>query len=296
MLLYNQYDIVIIEVLVTLYEMFEYAREQLPLDEFPERDEEIIRIMEELFHCRKYEIFLNNNIVPLEQDVVNFKKFIQERKSKRPLAYILGYSYFYNQKFPVSEQTLIPRYDTEHVVETVRKNAQHVSSILDICTGTGVIALCLHQLFHDKKILGLDIVEEPFQNSKDFLKISDPNISFKKMDFLNRSLWSELGFWDCIVSNPPYLDDFDMDVLDPHVKDHEPSTALYAGTDGMIFYEAIAEFAESYLNPNGIIVLEIDHKYQYVSALFSEQIFSYRELIYDYNDLPRVLLLKKTSL
>ncbi|MGL4394228.1 MAG: peptide chain release factor N(5)-glutamine methyltransferase [Brevinema sp.] len=278
---------------MTLYEMIQESRRILPSEKFPERDEEIYRIIEDVFNIQKYQLFLDNTKAFSDDLVEKFFELVTIRSSGKPLAQVLGYSYFYQHKFPVSPQTLIPRYDTEHLVEVVRKNIGEAENILDICTGTGVIALSLHALFPEKPILALDIFDEPFLESQKYLGFTSDKVSFQKRDFLNKADWHELGTWDCIVSNPPYLDDHDMDVLANSVKDFEPHTALYGGKDGMIFYAHIAEFAEKYLKAGGFIVLEIDHKHQDVSNLFADDLYPYRELVCDYNDLPRVLLLRK---
>ena len=326
----------------TITQLLDYGRLELAQDIFAEREEELLRILIDVLDMPKHEIFLNKNMEVSKDQYTRFEEIIQERKTGKPLAYILGYSYFYQDKFPVSEQTLIPRYDTEILVELVKKYylkrynqgeispnnscyansdqgeispdnfCQEVSNqanasdqvntvqeiscrILDIGTGTGAIALSLHRIFPNATIKGIDLFSEPFENSKKYLDISSQNVSVEKIDFLDESLWQGLGEWDCIVSNPPYLDDHDMNVLDSHVKDFEPHSALYAEDGGMSFYSAIARFAKKYLVKGGMIFLEIDHKHKKVSQLFSEEEYSYRELVNDLSGLPRVLILKKLA-
>lgn len=280
----------------TINQLFEYARKSLPLDKFPEREEEITRSIIDIFNISRHEFNLNCNKILNEDQVLLFFDLIKQRQTGKPLAHILGYTYFYQDKFPVSEQTLIPRYDTEHLVETIRKfyiyNAP--KNIIDIGTGTGAIALSLHRLFPSAKITGIDIVDEPFQHSKKSLNIDSGLVTVEKLDFLDHSNWNHLEMWDCIVSNPPYLDNHDMDVLNWHVKDFEPHHALYGGSDGMIFYENIALFAEKHLRDKGIIVLEIDHKFAHVLEFFTEEKYPNRKIINDFNNLERVLFLQKS--
>ena len=300
----------------TITQLLAYGRLQLKQDVFAEREEELLRILIDILDMPKHEIFLNKNKEISHDQYIKFEEIIQERKTGKPLAYILGYSYFYQDKFPVSEQTLIPRYDTEILVELVKKyylkryNQEDTSPnnfcqnktdqvntcrILDIGTGTGAIALSLHRVFPNAIVKGIDIFSEPFENSKKYLDISSQNVTVEKIDFLDESLWQQLGEWDCIVSNPPYLDDHDMNVLDSHVKDFEPHSALYAEEGGMSFYSAIARFAKKHLIKGGTIFLEIDHKYEKVSQLFSEDEFIDKELVNDLSGLPRVLILKKLT-
>ena len=286
----------------TITQLLAYGRIQLEQDIFAEREEELLRILIDVLDMPKHEIFLNKNKEVTNDQYVRFEEIIQQRKTGKPLAYILGYSYFYQDKFPVSEQTLIPRYDTEILVELVkrcynRKNSNQDSSfrILDIGTGTGAIALSLHRVFPNAIIKGIDIFSEPFETSKEYLNISSQKVTVEKIDFLDESLWQGLGEWDCIVSNPPYLDDHDMNILDSHVKDFEPHSALYAEEGGMSFYSAIARFAQKHLVKGGSIFLETDHKHEQVSQLFSEGEFNHRELVNDLSGLPRVLILKKLA-
>ncbi|MGL4366936.1 MAG: N5-glutamine methyltransferase family protein [Brevinemataceae bacterium] len=273
--------------------LMNYAYEHLSEENFPERKEEIFRMITHLLNIEKYHIINSMDIEVSQFDCDTFYQMIQQRKTGTPLAYILGYSYFYYDCFPVSEQTLIPRYDSEHLVEAAKKyfSCSGKNMILDVCTGTGVLALSLYRIFSNSIITGWDIVEDPFIRSCEKLNVDNQRVFFKKMDFLDSRNW--YGMWDCIVSNPPYLNDEDMKNLTSSVSDFEPHTALYGGKDGMLFYRALREFSYSHLNTEGLLILEIDHKYQLVQELFPNHVFQFVELIYDYNNLPRVLVFKR---
>ncbi len=123
--------------------------------------------------------------------------------------------------------------------------------LLDICTGTGVIALTAAEMFGNAEIKALDIVDKPFYASQKYLsqkcmsKFSGAErVVFEKCDFLDKNTWE--GDWDCICSNPPYLNAEDMEKLEKQVKDFEPESALFAEGGGLIFYEYIAEFAKTH--------------------------------------------------
>ncbi len=263
-------------------ELLEYARANLPLDEFPEREEEIIRIFLDLLDIPRHELTLyKNQDISAIQD--RFYQIISQRKTHKPLAYILGYSYFYGEKFIVSDETLIPRYDTEILVQSITKyyNPDQAFRVLDICTGTGIIALTLARLFKNATIKAIDICTNIQKTDE---------IIFEQSDFLQKSTWS--GEWDCIVSNPPYLDEDDMNALSKQVKDFEPRSALFAEEGGMIFYRHIAEFADKHLVDGGMIFLEVDHKYPQVIQLFNK--YKSPTIINDLAGLPRVLVFKKS--
>jgi release factor glutamine methyltransferase len=281
----------------TINQLFEYTREIFPLDKFPEREEEMVRIMIHILDISRYELSLIFYKILQDDELTSFNNIIQERQTGKPLAHILGYTYFYQDKIPVSPQTLIPRYDTEHLIEVLRKHYVPTSeiSILDIGTGTGAIAISLHRLFPLARVKGIDIIIEPFIESQKDLELDSSLLTIEQVDFLDESTWEDLGKWDCIVSNPPYLDNHDMDILDWQVKDFEPHTALYAGDDGLIFYRKIAKFAEDHLHDDGILVLEIDHKHEAISQCFDPVIFPYRDIKFDFNNLERVLILKKAQ-
>ena len=281
----------------TINQLFEYTREIFPLDKFPEREEEMVRIMIHILDISRYELSLIFYKILQDDELTSFNNIIQERQTGKPLAHILGYTYFYQDKIPVSPQTLIPRYDTEHLIEVLRKHYVPTSeiSILDIGTGTGAIAISLHRLFPLARVKGIDIIIEPFIESQKDLELDSSLLTIEQVDFLDESTWEDLGKWDCIVSNPPYLDNHDMDILDWQVKDFEPHTALYAGDDGLIFYRKIAKFAEDHLHDDGILVLEIDHKHEAISQCFDPVIFPHRDIKFDFNNLERVLILKKAQ-
>lgn len=279
---------------VFLLDLIEMAREILPIDVFPEQKEEIFRIVHKVFGLERHEIYGHKDIInPFQKR--EWEKILKDRASGRPLAYVLGYTYFYKDCFPVSEETLIPRYDTEHLVESVYKHYEGKTAlrILDVGTGTGVIAISLFRMLLGSKITALDLRISPIKKSLESLGLTNESIDVKEMDFLDESLWPRLGEMDCVVSNPPYLDDVDMSALDKSVYDFEPHSALYGGVDGMIFYQKICDFCFNFLIRDGLIALEVDHKYPKVMDLFSEKGFIQEDLIFDYADLPRVLLFTK---
>lgn len=279
----------------TIGALAEWAYKLLPQEQFPERDEEIIRILKHVFGVERYEILTRSGESVSPEKKTEFINIVRERTTCRPLAYILGYVPFYCDIFPVSSETLIPRSDTECLVEQARLLfSEPPDSVLDIGTGTGAIALSLRRLFPGSEITALDIVSQPFENSCRALGID--NVGFEKMDFLDRKNWQRFSGqkFDLIISNPPYLSETDMGRLDPQVKNFEPQTALFAEDQGLLFYKHIADFCGGYLAENGYCLLEIDYKWQQVQQLFSEK-FSVLPPVNDLSGLERCLVIKAHS-
>lgn len=279
----------------TMGALIKWAHQLLPEEQFPERDEEIIRILKHVFGVGRYEILTRSSDPVSSEKKTEFINVVRERTTYKPLAYILGYVPFYRDVFPVSSETLIPRSDTECLVEQARLLfSEPPGSVLDIGTGTGAIALSLRRLFPGSEITALDIVSQPFENSCRALSID--NVGFEKMDFSDRKNWRRFSGqkFDLIVSNPPYLSETDMERLEPQIKNFEPQTALFAEDQGLLFYKHIYEFCGEYLAENGYCLLEIDYKWQNVEFLFSEK-FSVLPPVKDLSGLERCLVVKAHS-
>lgn len=253
---------------------------------FPEAEEEAFVIIRECFNIRRYQIKTHSpDILPSDQ-IAFCRSILRRRITGEPLAHILGYFYFYKHRFPVSPLTLIPRYDTEILVEeAIRRQPLHA---LDVGTGTGCIALSLASELPGAEITAMDIIDGPFRASARALGID--RVNFINQDFLNQSLWQNLGKFDCIVSNPPYLSAEDMDALDISVKNWEPASALFGGSDGMVFYRALAQFCENHLAEGGACLLEVDYKYQTVLDIFCKYHCTVKK---DYTGLERLLIAEK---
>ena len=200
---------------------------------------------------------------------------------KMPVQYILGYTYFAGLRLKVNSQVLIPRPETEELVEWIRQTYNGASevnipetdkgsiSILDIGTGSGCIPLALKQCFAEGKIYGGDISDGALGVARHNSRLTGLDVAFFKMDALDdsaaqvESLCQRLGPLDCIVSNPPYIDLADMAEMEPHVLDYEPHLALFPekSLSATIFYEKIAILASKLLKPGGFLFFEINPLY-----------------------------------
>ena len=194
--------------------------------------------------------------------VDRYMELIDRRAAHEPLQYITGSQQFMGYEIEVSDKALIPRQDTETVVaEAIRLIKENKGgSVLDLCTGTGAIAIAVAGECKEAKVSASDI-------SKDALKLAEKNasknhvkISFTESDMFAR-FKGGLGTkrFDFIISNPPYIETEVIDTLDPEVKNYEPMLALDGGADGLDFYRIIAEKAPEHLRKNGKLILEIGY-------------------------------------
>ena len=207
-----------------------------------------------------------------------------------PLQYALGEWEFYGLNFKVDERALIPRFETEIIVDFLLKSSYKKDKILDIGTGSGAIAISLGRNLPTSRIIGSDIEEKALSlasENKERLKAS--NVSFIKSD-----LFEEISEkFDIIISNPPYINQTDYDKLDERLY-HEPKSALLASEDGLYHYKRIIKDAEAYLNQGGRLVFEIGYdQKQRVCELLNESDFKNIKCMKDYNDFDRFIIAEK---
>ena len=194
-----------------------------------------------------------------------YEATIARRLHHEPIQYITGRQEFYGVALDVTPAVLIPRPETEHLVEAVLKllPANQTLKIADIGTGSGAIAIALAIHLPQAEITALDISTEALAVAATNARRHDvaSRIQFLQSDLL-AALNHEPQTFDAIVSNPPYLPSTDRATLHPQVRDHEPPTALFAGEDGLDIYKRLITQAWSALKPNGLLALEIGHGQQ----------------------------------
>lgn len=169
----------------------------------------------------------------------------------KPVQYSLGYAYFDSMKLETGEAVLIPRPETEELVELCREYAMDPKYILDVGTGSGAIACAMQRSFPDAGVMGLDISAKALAYAKRNGERFAPNVEWRVMDFLKKHSWNELPTCDLIVSNPPYIPFSEASVsVDQHVDENEPSQALYVpDSDPLVFYRALFSFASGLRRP-----------------------------------------------
>ena len=251
-------------------------------------------LMSKVLNQDRSKIILNLNRQLNNQDYKLFKELIISRSKNKPIAYLIGKKSFWKYEFEINDKVLIPRPDTELIVEQVLniyKN-KHNINFLEIGVGSGCIIL---SILKEKKFFkgkGVDL-------SKDSIKICKKNAN--KLNVSNRlKLFKSdidnfnLGKYDLIVSNPPYINKIGYNNLDLGVKNYEPKKALYGGLDGLNIIEKIIDKSRIILKIRGLLALEIGFgQYYKVNQLLKNNNFHIIKIIHDYQNIKRCLLATK---
>ncbi len=213
-----------------------------------------------------------------------------------PIQYILGHTEFYGLTLKVNPSVLIPRPETEELVEwiisSVRSSELAVGKFLDIGTGSGCIPISLKKNLADAQVSAIDISPEALQTAKENAEVNKVNIDFIENDILNPTNNSLLtNHYSIIVSNPPYVTLEDKILMHINVTDFEPHTALFVPEDDpLIFYKAIADFASTHLDKGGLLFFEINESFgKQIVELLNIKLFNNIELRKDISGKDRMI-------
>ena len=203
----------------------------------------------------------------------SIQNILQQLLQHNPVQYVLGEAWFYNMKFKVNEHVLIPRPETEELVEQLikdRKSKLTDPKILDIGTGSGSIPIAIQKNLPASLVTAIDISENTIALAAENAILHNSHVNFKQMDFLDKKKWESLPMFDIIISNPPYIPINEKEKLGKNVSLYEPHIALFVPAKSpLIFYEKIAAFGNTNLRPSGKIYLETHEDYaQKVADLF----------------------------
>lgn len=225
-----------------------------------------------------------------EDEYSLFTEYIERREKREPVAYIIGKWDFMGLSFNVSQDVLIPEQDTEILVEEALRFVEDGMRIMDLCTGSGCIALSLLHYTNDTRALCTDISERALLTAKancDMLGLKG-RAEFVKADVFPEG---DVGKVDIIVSNPPYIASAVIDSLAPEVKDYEPRLALDGDEDGLKFYRRIIDETGKYLYSSGFLIMEIGYDQQEAVRMLLENNGKFHdiEIIKDYSGNDRVV-------
>ncbi len=224
----------------------------------PNLDAELI--LSKVLNKKREEILLNTNNKLKNRDILKFENYLQRRILKEPMAYILGYKYFWKYKFLTNKSVLIPRPDTELIIEESLNYIRNDKSkkILDIGTGSGCIIVSLIKERPKCVATAIDISKKAIIVAKTNAKLHHLE---NKINFINIDIDKYKSYnYDLIISNPPYISSIELNRLDDDIKSHEPKLALSGGSDGFREIEKVITKSKELLRINGKLIMEIGHK------------------------------------
>jgi release factor glutamine methyltransferase len=224
-------------------------------------------LFENVTGLKKWERRQNQNSEFAETDSEKIKTYLEELLKHKPVQYVLHEAWFYKRKFYVNENVLIPRPETEELVEWIvsdfkKEKYSKPIKIIDIGTGSGCIPVSLKKELPESSIAAIDVSDKALSVAKINAEELHAIINFFQIDFLNENEWKMLSQYDIIVSNPPYIPLNEKEILANNVTDFEPGIALFVkNNDPFIFYKKIAGFAKSNLKESGKIYVEVHEEY-----------------------------------
>jgi len=221
-------------------------------------------VIEYVTNQTKIDRIVYPNIPLNEEQITNLELITNQLLAQIPVQHILGEAWFSGMKFFVNNHVLIPRPETDELVELIvqeYKAKNNLLNIIDIGTGSGCIGISIQKKLINSKVIAVDI-------SKDALLVAQQNatnlgaaVLFKEIDFLDESNWNLLEKFHVIVSNPPYIHEFEKEEMHERVTNNEPHIALFVSNENpLIFYDAIARFGKTHLETNGKIFVEINEQ------------------------------------
>ncbi|MBQ3164740.1 MAG: peptide chain release factor N(5)-glutamine methyltransferase [Lachnospiraceae bacterium] len=273
---------------MTYRQLYEYGVEKLVEAGIDEAKLDARLLLEYICHTDRNTLLVHGDSERNEMEEQFYRMCIEKRATRIPLQHITGEQEFMGLTFRVNQHTLIPRQDTEILVEEGMRHMYDGMRILDMCTGSGCILLSLLKYSNECEGMGVDISEEA-------LKVARENAQRLglKAEFVQGDLFEPVPEkkFDMIVSNPPYIETAVIETLMPEVREHEPMQALDGMEDGLFFYRKIVEKAPGFLGKGGWLLFEIGYNQgEAVSKLMTEQGFKEVEVVKDYAGLDRVVL------
>lgn len=260
---------------MTWQEQYQHLREALTaVHEISEAEAMAALVVEHVGKKKLYHLKQEN--IPAEE-TQKIDRILEQLLTHRPLQYVLNEAWFYGLKFEVNESVLIPRPETEELVDWMIREVRNTKyevqdsaslatnysplTILDIGTGSGCIPIVIKKNLPEAEVSAIDVCSEALNTATNNALNNETEINFQLLDFLDESKWSELRKYDIIVSNPPYIKTTEANTMSKHVLNFEPHKALFVpDEDALLFYRKIADFALQHLQSNGAVYVEINQQ------------------------------------
>ena len=254
-------------------------------------------LLSHVLNCKRLELYLSFDRPLQKSEIDSYRELLKRRSTFEPLQYIIGKVEFYGLEFEVNQSVLIPRPETELLVEAVIESVAKDENIniLDIGSGSGNISIALAKNIPSCTVVGIDISEEAIETSTRNAKLNgvESQLMFVKKNILNGIEINENSF-DVVVSNPPYVSVADFVNLDPELRLYEPQIALTDESDGLSFYRNISVLSRSLLKNNGKLFFEIGvGQSDAVKKILIDSDYKNIVIIKDYSDIERVIIGEK---
>lgn len=239
-----------------------FIEKLLPLYDVLEAESFFHIILEDFHQMMRIDLALNPIYVFSDEEVEKWNSVLEKLEKEIPIQYILGNAHFYGLEFEVNENTLIPRPETEELVEWIIKSNSKIEGfkdlkILDIGTGSGCIAISLAKNLPHAKVFAIDVSEKALETAKRNALKNEAEVTFLLKNILETEDLEQQ--FDIIVSNPPYVRNLEKQEIKKNVLDYEPHLALFVeDNDALIFYRKISELAQKNLTENGQLYFEIN--------------------------------------
>lgn len=251
-------------------------------------------LLASILKCKRLDLYMSFNRPLSEDEKSKYREFISRRGTFEPLQYIVGDVEFYGIKLKVNNSVLIPRQETEILIEEIINAVNHerVIRILDIGSGSGNIALALAKNLPNAEVFGIDISEEAVQLAKNNAELLDlsTQVKFNKLDIFDFNISEVKDKFDIIVSNPPYVSMEEYKSLQKEIIEHEPSVAVTDNSDGYKFYEYITKISKVLLKDDGNLFYEIGlGQADKVINIMQQNGFSDIKVKKDYAEIDRVI-------
>ncbi|MGM0547012.1 MAG: peptide chain release factor N(5)-glutamine methyltransferase [Bacteroidota bacterium] len=278
----------------TVLSMLEWGTDFFEQKNVPDPRHSIEWLLAETLDIKRLDLYLRYDRPLSPRELDTLRPLVKRRAKHEPLQYIVGYTDFMNAHISVNEHVLIPRIETEQLVEIMLDNhaAKDQLSVFDIGTGSGCIPIALKMEQPSWRLSAIDISSQALELARENAKHNKVEVQFSEGDILDHKTIDQQGDIDIIVSNPPYITADEKKLLEPQVKDYEPAEALFFD-DLEKMYGSIIDFAHKNLSGNGFLYLELHEQYgAKILELFDQHLWS-AELKSDYDKKPRFIIAKR---
>ncbi len=241
-------------------------------------------------------LLLNRDTTVNQSDLLRFHWAVEDLKRYRPIQHIIGWTDFCGCRIEVDENTLIPRLETEEIADWTIKKISNITSAttpfkaLDLCTGSGCIAIALAKHLPQLQVTAIDISSKALSKARHNATINNVEIDFRQDDILSPQFTLEDGRFDLIISNPPYVKLSEKETMNHNVIDWEPHSALFVPDDDpLLFYRTIVRTAKKHLKDSGIVIVEINEQLGLKTAELFEEYGFYTKVHRDFREHDRML-------